>query len=110
VENNVPIVWVVMNNYSYGVITGMQRALLKRTTGTEFIRKDTEELYNPDFAALALAYGAGAERVDDPEDLGAALRRAFDSNRPYVLDVIMNRQVGVPMTGLWDVNEILRRP
>jgi acetolactate synthase-1/2/3 large subunit len=110
VENDVPVVWVVMNNYSYGVITGMQRALLKRTTGTEFIRKDSEQLYNPDFAALAMAYGAGGERIEDPSDLGPALQRALGSGRPYVLDVIMNRQVGVPVTGLWDVNEILRRP
>jgi acetolactate synthase-1/2/3 large subunit len=109
VENNVPVVWVVMNNYSYGVITGMQRALLKRTTGTEFIRRDTAELYNPNFAALATAYGAGGERIEDPGDLEPALTRALESGRPYVLDVIMNRQVGVPMTGLWDVNELLRR-
>jgi len=109
VENDVPVVWVVMNNYSYGVITGMQRALLHRTAGTEFISRRTQQLYNPDFAALAVAYGAGGERVEDPGELGSALRRALDSGRPYVLDVIMDRTVGVPITGLWDVNEILRQ-
>jgi len=107
VENGVAAIWVVMNNYSYGVITGMQRYHFRRTAGTEFLVKQTGELYNPDFALLAKAYGAEGERITAPGELAPALQRAIASGRPYVLDVIMNREVGVPITGFWDVNAIL---
>jgi thiamine pyrophosphate-dependent acetolactate synthase large subunit-like protein len=52
-----------------------------------FTRKDTGDPYNPDYVKLAEAYGAEAERVEEPGALSAALRRAIDSRRPYVLDV-----------------------
>ena len=52
-----------------------------------FTRKDTGEPYNPDYVKLAEAYGAEGERVEDPDELARALRRAIGSRRPYVLDV-----------------------
>jgi acetolactate synthase-1/2/3 large subunit len=107
VEQGIAPIWVVMNNYAYGVITGMQRYHFRRTAGTEFRIQGSGELYNPDFAALARAYGAQGEHVERPEELGPALRRAIDSGEPYVLDVVMDREVSVPMTGFWDVNAII---
>ena len=50
-----------------------------------------------DYVALGKAYSIEAERVDDPDELGAALRRCFAataSGRPYMLDVRIRRAWG----------------
>lgn len=48
------------------------------------------ELRDSDYAGLAKALGAYAERVDDPSDLEGALRRAM-SHAPALLDVKITR-------------------
>ncbi len=42
---------------------------------------------NPDFAALAGAYGAHGHRVSDPTTVGACLRQAFSQGGVHVIDV-----------------------
>lgn len=49
-------------------------------------------LRHSDYAAMARALGAHGERVEDPADLEAALKRAFD-NAPAVVDVVTSRYV-----------------
>jgi len=41
-------------------------------------------------ARLAEVYGALGERITDPKDLGPALRRALEANRPAVVDVMID--------------------
>jgi len=43
--------------------------------------------HNPDFCALARAYGALAEAVSAPEDVAAAVLRAFQADRPTLIHV-----------------------
>ncbi len=63
-----PIV-VVANNGRYGTIRMHQeRTYPGRVSGTD--------MANPDFAALARAYGGHGERVDRTEDFPAAFARA----------------------------------
>jgi len=60
---------LVVDNASYGTIRMHQeREYPARTVGTD--------LANPDFAALARAYGAWAETVERTEDFAAVLERA----------------------------------
>jgi acetolactate synthase I/II/III large subunit len=60
---------LVIDNQSYGTIRMHQeRDYPERISGTELV--------NPDFAALARAYGAWAETVDRTEDFAAALASA----------------------------------
>ncbi len=47
-------------------------------------------LQHADYAAMARAFGAHGERVDDPNDLADAIRRGFD-NAPAVIDVITSQ-------------------
>ena len=108
VENDLGIVWLVMNNYGYGVITGLQKAAFGRTAGTEFRMASSGENYNPDFAMLAKSYGAEGLRIDDPNQLKPALEKALASGKPTVLDVIMDPNVFVPTTGYWDVKDIFQ--
>ena len=42
---------------------------------------------NPDFAALAEAYGAHGHRISDPKAVGSCLRQAFDDGGVHVMDV-----------------------
>jgi acetolactate synthase-1/2/3 large subunit len=45
------------------------------------------ELVNPDFAALAQAYGAYGEVVEKTEDFAAAFERAQAAGRPALLEL-----------------------
>ena len=47
-------------------------------------------LAHSDYAAMARAFGAYGERVEDPSDLCAAIRRGLD-NAPAVIDVITSQ-------------------
>ncbi len=49
-------------------------------------------LAHSDYAALARALGAHGERVEDPANLAAALRRGFE-NAPAVIDVVTSQEV-----------------
>ncbi len=49
-------------------------------------------LRDSDYAAMARALGAHGERVEDPADLGDALRRAL-ANAPAVVEVVTSQQV-----------------
>ena len=57
-EYNIPVVWVVWNNYAYASIRGFQRGYLgRRELVTDFKHPDTGEPLNPDFAAMARSAG-----------------------------------------------------
>ncbi len=48
---------------------------------------------NPDFGALAREFGAYGEQVRRPGELKGALRRALDSGKPAVIDVIIHQDM-----------------
>jgi acetolactate synthase-1/2/3 large subunit len=102
VEYSIPVVWLVLNDYSWGAIKGLQDAYFDgKEIATSFEVHKEGELYNPDFALWAKACGADGEQVKDPAGLAPALERAVQSGRPYVLDVIVDRDEGLPFTGSW---------
>jgi acetolactate synthase-1/2/3 large subunit len=101
-EYDIPAVWVILNNYTIGVIRDLQRFYMDgREIGTSFVKQSTGEFWNPDFAKMAEAMGAGGISVDDPGDLGSAFETAFESGKPYVVDVRVNRDTAVPLIGTW---------
>jgi acetolactate synthase-1/2/3 large subunit len=79
VEENIAVIWVIMNNGAYGTIAGLQKAHYGTTVGTVFI-KDGEP-YSPDYAAIARAYGVEGVRKTRPE-FKPALEAAIASGRP----------------------------
>ena len=105
VEENVPVIWVIMNNGAYGTIAGLQKAHYGTTVGTIFVKREGCEPYSPDYAALARAYGVEAERIESADDFKPALERAVASGKPYVLDVIMEN-APVPTAGHWNIMDI----
>ncbi|HEX8957971.1 MAG TPA: thiamine pyrophosphate-binding protein, partial [Burkholderiaceae bacterium] len=69
VQYRAGVLFIVFNNGMYGTIRMHQeKTYPARVSGTE--------LHNPDFAALARAYGAFGEMVDKTADFAPALRRA----------------------------------
>ena len=83
-----PIVLIV-NNGIYGTIRAHQeRHYPERVSGTTMV--------NPDFAALARAYGFHAERVEKTEDFPAAFERALASGTGAVLDLDVSPEALTP--------------
>ncbi|MGF6905767.1 thiamine pyrophosphate-binding protein [Fusobacterium sp. PH5-44] len=102
-EYNIPVVWVVMNNYAFGTIAGLEASHYEHTFGTVF--KIDEKPYNPEWAEVAKAYGVKAKKVTSAEEFKAAFQEALDSNEPYLLDVPMEN-IPVPTDGIWNINDI----
>ena len=103
VEENIPVIWVIMNNFAFGTIAGLQKAHYGTTTGTLF-RKDGEP-YQADFAAVARAYGAEGVKIESAEQFKEVLAQAVKSNKPFVIDVAMKNNP-VPTTGHWNILDI----
>ena len=99
VELGVPVLWVLFNNFCFSTIRTVGTTYFNNSYGTEFTTPDGKP-YNPDFPLLAKAFGIEAARVDDPDDLPAALNTALASNVPYLLEVRTRGDVPMPRTGL----------
>jgi acetolactate synthase-1/2/3 large subunit len=103
VESDIPVVWIIMNNYAFGTIAGLEMAHYGTAFGCVF-RKDGKP-YSPDFAAVARAYGAEGEKIGRAEDFKPALERAVKAGKPFVIDVAMMNEP-VPTGGHWNINDI----
>ena len=107
VEYDLPAVWVLQNNYAIGTIRDLQRVYLDgRELGTSFVRERTGELWNPDFVKMAEAMGGRGIRIEHPDQFGDAYAEAIRSGVPTVLDVVINRDTGIPVTGTWQMPPI----
>ena len=101
VEYGIPAVWVIWNNYGHCAIRDLQLGAFGREIATSFTREDTGQFYNPDFTALARAMGAEGIKIEKPADLRPALEHALKSEKPYVLDLIVDREIKPIGTGGW---------
>ncbi len=106
VQYKVPVVIAVLNNIGWQSIRDLQIATLgpERVLATEFLREG--QPYSPNFADIAAAFGCHSERIQSGEEVGLALARAFQSGRPSLIEVMVNREYpysGGLVTGWWDV-------
>ncbi|TVP95337.1 MAG: thiamine pyrophosphate-binding protein, partial [Roseinatronobacter sp.] len=77
------IVVIVCNNGQYGTIRMHQEKTYPgRVSGTQ--------MFNPDYAALARAYGGHGERVERTEDFAGAYKRATDAGLPAVIELVLD--------------------
>ena len=104
-EAKIPAVWVVMDNSAFGVIAGLEEAKYNTTFGCEFLRDGKP--YRVDYAAIARAHGANGILIQSAEELGPALRAAFASDLPTVIQIPMVN-VPTPTPGHWNINDIYR--
>lgn len=106
VELNVPVLWVLFNNFCFSTIRSVGSKYFKNTYGTEFTKPDGTP-YNPDFLLLAKAFGIESGLVVEPSELGAALEKALQADVPYLLEVRTRADVPMPRTGFWDIADFL---
>ncbi len=107
VEYELPVVWIIWNNFAWAAIRDLQYGLFDgREIGTAFYKGASGERYNPDFAAWARACGAEGFTVTRPHELAPAVERALRLKRPCVIDVHVDAEVRPPSTGTWQLPPI----
>ena len=87
---NIPVVYCICNNRAYRILKVNMDIYLKRMLNDEERRSDYTgmDFANPlDLAAVAQGLGVASEKVSDPARLGPAVRRAFESGKPALIDV-----------------------
>lgn len=102
-EQNIPVIWVIMNNYAFGTIAGLQKAHFGTLLGTVFQRDG--QPYSPDYAAIARAYGIEGVKIQSADEFKTVLKQAIDRNVPFVIDVQM-QNIPTPTAGHWNIMDI----
>lgn len=104
VEYNIPVVWLIWNNFAWASIRDIQYGMFGgRELGTAFYQGENNTPYNPDFAAWARACGVEGITVTKSQDLKGALDHAIKANKPFVLDVHVDAEIRPPSTGTWQL-------
>jgi acetolactate synthase-1/2/3 large subunit len=97
-QYQLPVVWIVVNNGMYGTIRMHQeRDYPSRVVGTD--------LENPDFAALARAYGGHGEVVERTADFPGAFRRAQAAGTLALIDLRVAPEAVTPRYSLTQIRE-----
>lgn len=91
VENQVPVIWVVMNNGGHGMVMHGERLQFGGKFQTGKFRRPLN------IAQLAAGMGARTAVVDRPGQFGVAYTEALDSREPTVLDVRVDPEAMPPM-------------
>lgn len=105
VQHNIPVKIVILNNSFLGMVRQWQQLFFDS-------RYSFTELVNPDFVALTSAYGIEARKVSQPNELAGAIACMLQSEKPFLLDVVVQREENVfPMVPSGaGVSEILLEP
>lgn len=90
--DRVPSVHIAMNCHSY----------LKDRDAMQEIPMWVK-LNDPDFVGLAKAFGGDGETVEDPRQLGDAIKRGVNSGTVYLIEAVINHTYGYPGTGFYSV-------
>lgn len=106
VELDIPVLWVLFNNFCYSTIRTVGTTYFDNQYGTEF-RTPDGELYNPDFQLLARSFGIESALIEEPDDLEAGIRAALAKDVPFLLEVRTRGDVPMPRTGYWDIADFL---
>jgi acetolactate synthase-1/2/3 large subunit len=91
VENDIPVIWVVMNNGGHGMVHLGESMQFKGKFSTSIFKHPLN------VAAIAEAVGALSFRVERAGETEAAIRKALQSGRPSVIDVQIYRDCIPPM-------------
>jgi acetolactate synthase-1/2/3 large subunit len=87
-----PVIQIVLNNCSLAFEYHVQKYV------HEEMCPEASEFLDVPFGDVARAFGAHGERVTSPEQFITALRRAEESGKPAVVDVVVSREVPPPVT------------
>jgi acetolactate synthase-1/2/3 large subunit len=82
VEEDLPVVVALMNNGWLGMVKQWQKLFFEKRYHMTKLGNKT------DFVKVAHGFGAEGNRIDDPRELGEAIRQATRSGKPFVLDIV----------------------
>ncbi|MHA1892549.1 MAG: thiamine pyrophosphate-dependent enzyme, partial [Promethearchaeota archaeon] len=80
VKYNIPFVCIVADNCSWGMIRNAEKRSFKK-------RKPFCVDICSDYEKIASGFGCYAEKVDDPDGIKDALKRAVESGKPAIIQV-----------------------
>jgi acetolactate synthase I/II/III large subunit len=101
VQHSLPVIFVVVNNGMYGTIRMHQeRHYPDRVIGTDLV--------NPDFAALARAYGASGETVTRTVEFAPAFQRAMAAGKPSLIEIRVDPEALTPRQSLSQIRAAAR--
>jgi acetolactate synthase-1/2/3 large subunit len=91
VRHNLPVVMIVGNNSAWGLEKGPMRAVYGYDVAAD-LRPETR------YDQVVSALGGAGELVKEPAQIAPALRRAFESSAPYLINVITDVAAEYPRT------------
>jgi len=93
VQSGAAVIVIVIDNGMYGTIRMHQEKIFPG-------RVSATTLQNPDFAALARAYGVSGQTVSSSEQFPAALQEAMQSDAPSLIHILLDPEAITPTTTL----------
>ncbi len=82
-HHKLPITYIITNNRSYRII---KERLVSMRSAAKFVGMDMRDP-EIDFVHLGQSFGLATRRVTDPQDIAPALREAFASGKPNLVDI-----------------------
>jgi acetolactate synthase-1/2/3 large subunit len=103
VEYNIPVVWVIWNNFGWVSIRDIQLGMFGgREHGTMFHEGPTSRRTTR-FCRLGARDRRRGDHGDQVAGPSRALEHAIKANKPFVLDVHVDAEVRPPSTGAWQL-------
>ncbi|MEW6708839.1 MAG: thiamine pyrophosphate-binding protein, partial [Candidatus Riflebacteria bacterium] len=90
VKYKIPVIWVVFNDGRLNMV--YQAEELQKKGGL-----DSYDFPRVDIAGLAVSLGAIGERVEDPDQISAVIKKCLKANQPSVIDVIIDPEEVSPL-------------
>ena len=87
---NIPVVYIICNNRAYRVLKVNMNAYKSHVLGEESPSSRYIGMDFPlplDMASMAEAMGVFGQKIEDPSEIGPAVRHALDLGKPAVLDI-----------------------
>ncbi|GAB6055708.1 thiamine pyrophosphate-binding protein [Methanobacterium alkalithermotolerans] len=88
-QENIPVVICVLNNHCLGIIRQWQDTFYQGAFQVA--------LENPNFVMLGKSYGIDSVRVESSDDVFNAVDKAIKSNKPYLVEIIVDPQENIPL-------------
>ncbi|MDH2622530.1 thiamine pyrophosphate-binding protein [Acinetobacter baumannii] len=103
----IPTIFLIINNGGWTAIRNLQLNMFgeDRELITAFTTPDGKP-YSAQIATFAHSLGVDAETVTDPQEIGAAIQRALDSGKPYLIEAICSNErpySNMHPTSWWDI-------
>ncbi|RNC29180.1 MAG: Glyoxylate carboligase [Candidatus Dichloromethanomonas elyunquensis] len=92
-KHNIAVVIYLLNNSLLGLIRQQQNMYYNKrwiSTDLHYNNNEANHYRGIDFVATAKGMGLGAELVQDPNEIGNALERAFLAQRPYLIELTID--------------------